>query len=71
LRSIEQGQAFDVTLLIKDVLTSLTADTLTIRQLRNGGLGKYGRTYNYQRKKFATGLESILNQLNKIDYKKL
>jgi hypothetical protein len=36
-----------VTLLIKDVLDEFNRlDTLTIRQtLRNGGLGKYGRTY--------------------------
>jgi hypothetical protein len=35
-----------VTLLIKDVLDEFNRlDTLTIRQaLRNGGLGKYGRT---------------------------
>jgi hypothetical protein len=40
-------EPFDVTLMINDVLDEFKRlDTLTIRQaLRNGGLGKYGRTY--------------------------
>jgi hypothetical protein len=71
LRSIEQGQTFDVTLLIKDVLDEFNRlDTLTIRQtLRNGGLGKYGRTQTINAK-VCYWIRDILNQLNKIDYKK-